>query len=90
MVYNPVDRTDKIIHRPSNKIKFLYIGRLLSKESKNLEFMFYALGKLKGNWELHLVGMGKIEVNFFSLAQKLQIDKRLFFMGGKIMLGIMY
>ncbi|BDR96128.1 glycosyltransferase [Proteus mirabilis] len=81
VVYNPVDRTDKIIHRPSNKIKFLYIGRLLSKESKNLEFMFYALGKLKGNWELHLVGDGKDRSKLFSLAQKLQIDKKVIFHG---------
>ncbi len=55
--YNPVDRTDKD-NSSSIKIRlsFFILGRLLSKESKNLEFMFYALGKLKGNWELHLVG----------------------------------
>lgn len=79
VIYNPVDRTDKTIYRPQNKTKFLYIGRLLSKESKNLEFMFLTLSKLKGNWELHLVGDGKDRANLLFLAKKLKIDKKVIF-----------
>ncbi|EEG87061.1 lipopolysaccharide 1,6-galactosyltransferase [Proteus penneri ATCC 35198] len=70
VIYNPVDRTDKTIFRPQDKTKFLYIGRLLSKESKNLEFMFLTLSKLEGNWELHLVGDGKDRADLLSLAKK--------------------
>lgn len=81
VVYNPVDRTDKTIPRPQDKIKFLYIGRLLSKESKNLEFMFRSLSKLEVNWELHLVGDGKDRADLLSLARKLDIDKKVIFHG---------
>lgn len=81
VVYNPVDRTDKTILRPQDKAKFLYIGRLLSKESKNLEFMFRSLSKLEGNWELHLIGDGKDRANLLLLAKNLNIDKKVIFHG---------
>lgn len=81
VIYNPVDRTDKTIPRPQGKAKFLYIGRLLSKESKNLEFMFRSLSKLEGNWELHLVGDGKDRADLRLLAKNLKIDKKVIFHG---------
>ncbi|WYW99131.1 glycosyltransferase [Proteus vulgaris] len=81
VVYNPVDRTDKTIPRPQGRTKFLYVGRLLSKGSKNLEFMFRSLSKLEGNWELHLVGDGEDRADLLSLAKKLKIDKKVIFHG---------
>lgn len=56
LVYNPVSNINKIILRPSNTTKFIYVGRLMLDGQKNSRELFKALSQVKGKWTLDIFG----------------------------------
>lgn len=56
LVFNPVTTDRHLIKRPKDKIKFIYLGRLMLDGQKNLRELFKALSIVRGNWLLELYG----------------------------------
>ncbi|WP_036771792.1 glycosyltransferase [Photorhabdus australis] len=76
-IFNPISRTPITITRPKNISRFIYVGRIIAKEGKNIQSMFHALSKIKGNWELHVLGSGD-DINILqSLAVNLNIEQKI-------------
>lgn len=71
-IYNPVVENNITIPR-NNNIKFLYVGRLVANEPKNVNELFYALSKLNGDWTLDIVGDGEDADFLKNLALELNI-----------------
>ncbi|BET98638.1 glycosyltransferase [Xenorhabdus taiwanensis] len=82
-IFNPFARQEKTILRPKNVTKFIFIGRVLAKEGKNLQEMFNALSMVIGNWELHIIGTGVVDdIKFLKkLSDKLNISQNIFWHG---------
>ncbi|WP_340609327.1 glycosyltransferase [Xenorhabdus bharatensis] len=82
-VFNPFERKKTIISRPNGVAKFIFIGRVLAKEGKNLQEMFNALSMVVGSWELHIIGTGNdSDVNFLKkLANDIKISNNIFWHG---------
>ncbi|MDC9615763.1 glycosyltransferase [Xenorhabdus khoisanae] len=82
-IFNPFERQNKTILRPNNVTKFIFIGRILAKEGKNLQEMFKALSMVIGNWELHIIGTGvPDDINFLkTLSDNLNISQNILWHG---------
>ncbi|QIF96596.1 glycosyltransferase [Proteus terrae] len=81
-IYNPVGESNITITRDKN-VRFLYVGRLISDEPKNINELFYALSKLKGNWILDIIGDGKDAEYLRHLALELNIISNINWHGWK-------
>lgn len=57
VVFNPVKRSDSVIPR-SEKMKFLYVGRVHFEDQKQLKDLFDAVSQLDFDWSLDIVGDG--------------------------------
>ncbi|CDH04384.1 glycosyltransferase [Xenorhabdus bovienii] len=82
-IFNPFTKQEKIISRPNDVTIFIYIGRVIAKEGKNLQEMFNALSMVNGNWKLHIIGTGlDYDINYLkNLADKLKINKNILWHG---------
>ncbi|PHM72727.1 glycosyltransferase [Xenorhabdus kozodoii] len=82
-IFNPFEKKEEIILRPNNVTKFIFIGRILAKEGKNLQEMFNALAMVRGDWELHIIGTGASEDMIFleKLSDNLNLSKNIFWHG---------
>lgn len=82
-IFNPFEKQNVTISRPNNVARFIFIGRVLAKEGKNLQEMFNALSMVIGNWELHILGTGdEHNINYLrTLSRELNIDKNIFWHG---------
>ena len=69
----------KELHTPSNKTLFLHVGRLDS--DKNIETIFRALTLTGPNVHLLLAGIGKQEMMLREFAQKLDVNKKITWIG---------
>lgn len=81
-IYNPVGESNITITRDKN-IRFLYVGRLIADDPKNINELFYALAKLKGNWLLDIIGDGKDAEYLKYLASELNIISNINWHGWK-------
>ncbi|HEK0655154.1 MAG: glycosyltransferase [Proteus mirabilis] len=75
-IYNPVRESNITIPR-DNYTRFLYVGRIIAYEQKNINELFYALSKLDGDWMLDIVGNGKDTDFLKSLALELKISAKI-------------
>lgn len=75
-IYNPITENNIIIPR-NDKIRFLYVGRLVAYAPKNVNELFYALSKLNGDWTLDIVGDGEDTDFLKSLALELKIATKI-------------
>ncbi|NDO92841.1 glycosyltransferase, partial [Proteus sp. G4468] len=66
-----------IIIPRNDKIRFLYVGRLVAYAPKNVNELFYALSKLNGDWTLDIVGDGEDTDFLKSLALELKIATKI-------------
>ena len=67
-IHNPIGRVEHFIPRPDNVTRFLYVGRIIADEQKNMRGLFLALAKVKGAWTLDIVGAGEDTAQLQSLA----------------------
>ncbi|PQQ23573.1 glycosyl transferase [Photorhabdus luminescens] len=83
-IFNPISRTPITITRPKNMSKFIYVGRIIAGEGKNLQSMFHALSQIKGNWELDILGSGDDIGVLQSLAVDLKIEQKILWHGWQV------
>lgn len=57
-IFNPVEKTNKMISVSVGVSNFVFIGRVIFKGQKNLKELFDSLLDLHGEWFLHIVGQG--------------------------------
>lgn len=81
MIGNPVDDSNfKVINQEKEKLRLLYVGRI-SKHEKRLDVLFKALSLLDKDWDLRIIGSGSDEIELMQLAEKLNIDENIQWMG---------
>ncbi|ERT10943.1 hypothetical protein O185_22080 [Photorhabdus temperata J3] len=83
-IFNPISRTSIIITRPKNISRFIYVGRIIAGEGKNLQSMFHALSQIKGRWELNILGSGDDVGILQSLAADLNIEQKVLWHGWQV------
>ncbi|MGQ3905188.1 glycosyltransferase [Mixta calida] len=76
-VHNPVGSVDRTIPRPAKVTRFLYVGRIIADEQKNMRGLFQALSQIKGFWELEIIGAGEDMALLQALAESLNISDRI-------------
>lgn len=83
-VFNPTPFSLKIgeIRRPTDDCSiFLFMGRLT--EQKDPIFLLNAFSKLKGNWQLHIVGDGPLKAELEERIKLLKVGGQVFLHGWK-------
>ena len=64
----------------NNNIKILYVGKLIKR--KNLDILIKALYKFNNiKWSLDIIGTGPMEKNYKKLSEKLNLNKKINFLG---------
>lgn len=81
LIFNPVTTDRHLIKRPKDKVKFIYLGRLMLDGQKNLRELFKALSKVRGNWSLELYGSEKEAQAVKEYAEKVGIDSKIVWHG---------
>ncbi len=79
-IFNPFTRSNIVINRDI-EYNFLFMGRVLAGEGKNLNEMFNALSLVKGTWKLHIIGDGDDVQQLKELSNKLNIEKNIIWHG---------
>lgn len=77
LIYNPVQKSFKIINRPDTGKKFIYIGRVMLDGQKNLRELFLALKNVSGEWKLDVYGDTSDAEPVKSFANSLGIEHKI-------------
>lgn len=78
LIYNPVQRADQFIPRPSDGTsKFIYIGRIQFEGQKRLKELLDALKSVNGPWQLDIFGTGNDREKCKQYAEKLSIGQKI-------------
>lgn len=84
LVYNPISVNDHTIQKSNDGVfRFLYVGRIEYNHQKNMESFLNALSKIKGEWQLQIIGDGEDVKQCKSLSKKLGIERKLVWDGWK-------
>ena len=83
LVYNPIDISkDIIVESPKDEVlKILSIGRL--EEEKNLFMLLHALNRVKGKWQVNIIGDGSKRKVLENVAKILNINEKINWSGWK-------
>lgn len=81
LIFNPVTTDRHLVKRPKDKVKFIYLGRLMLDGQKNLRELLKALSKVQGNWSLELYGSEKEAQAVKNYVEKLGIDSKIVWHG---------
>lgn len=81
LIYNPIPDSDRIVKRPVEACKFVYIGRIMLDGQKNLRELLLALKNMQGNWTLELYGDTQEAGPVKTFARQLKIEQKLIWHG---------
>lgn len=80
-IYNPVERSDEMIERPTGQTVFLYVGRIEFEELKRFKDLLTGLANIQGNWRLDVIGDGIGADKCKAYAEQLHIANRIVWHG---------
>ncbi|GGL50654.1 glycosyltransferase [Sporolactobacillus putidus] len=80
-IYNPVQRINETVPRPSEETVFLYIGRITFEGQKRLKDLLSALAMIKGRWRLEVIGDGEDISLCKHYAEQLSINQQIIWHG---------
>nr|WP_290443627.1 glycosyltransferase [Sporolactobacillus kofuensis] len=83
LVYNPLEIDHNLIPRPKDKTQYIYVGRLIYNGQKRVNDLLNALKQVTGEWGLTIIGDGKDKEKLVELADQLDINQKITWLGWK-------
>jgi UDP-D-galactose:(glucosyl)LPS alpha-1,6-D-galactosyltransferase len=81
VIFNPIDKTDSTITRPSDCTEFIFLGRIQYEKQKRLSDLLRAVSKLTGEWHLNIYGEGEDREKCQQYAIDLGIEQQITWKG---------